>query len=136
MQTFILVHIIHTYIQTYIIYIYIGTGTFEYYIKIVPTIYHDLKGAKLHTNQYSVTDHFRKSLVRFTDADEAESSNDAHHGLDRAFGISPMSKHAFLECVMCEYTCLHIYIYIYIYIHTYIHVRMYACIHVCMCMCI
>ncbi len=43
-----------------------GTGTFEYYIKIVPTVYHDLKGSKLHTNQYSVTDHFRKSLVRLT----------------------------------------------------------------------
>eukprot|EP00282_Hemiselmis_andersenii_P030060 CAMPEP_0169468112 /NCGR_PEP_ID=MMETSP1042-20121227/22721_1 /TAXON_ID=464988 /ORGANISM="Hemiselmis andersenii, Strain CCMP1180" /LENGTH=243 /DNA_ID=CAMNT_0009581397 /DNA_START=9 /DNA_END=737 /DNA_ORIENTATION=+ len=42
-----------------------GTGTFEYFIKIVPTIYHDLKGGRLHTNQYSVTDHFRKSLDGF-----------------------------------------------------------------------
>jgi len=42
-----------------------GTGTFEYYIKIVPTIYHYLKAGAVHTNQYAVTDHFRKQQEGF-----------------------------------------------------------------------
>mmetsp|Transcript_19300 Transcript_19300/g.44266 ORF Transcript_19300/g.44266 Transcript_19300/m.44266 type:complete len:332 (-) Transcript_19300:351-1346(-) len=37
-----------------------GSGTFEYYIKIVPTKFHHLDGTIIDTNQYSVTDHFRK----------------------------------------------------------------------------
>lgn len=43
-----------------------GTGTFEYYIKIVPTKFHYLQNAEIvETNQYSVTDHFRKQQDGF-----------------------------------------------------------------------
>eukprot|EP00696_Hemimastix_kukwesjijk_P001971 gnl/Hemi2/12403_TR4235_c0_g1_i1.p1 gnl/Hemi2/12403_TR4235_c0_g1~~gnl/Hemi2/12403_TR4235_c0_g1_i1.p1 ORF type:complete len:401 (+),score=170.66 gnl/Hemi2/12403_TR4235_c0_g1_i1:81-1283(+) len=34
-------------------------GMYQYFIKIVPTAYNYLNGNTLHTNQYSVTDHFR-----------------------------------------------------------------------------
>ena len=36
-----------------------GSGYFQYYIKIVPTTYEPLRGAPLHTNQYSYTELFR-----------------------------------------------------------------------------
>ena len=36
-----------------------GSGYFQYYIKIVPTVYEPLRGAPLHTNQYSYTELFR-----------------------------------------------------------------------------
>lgn len=42
-----------------------GTGTFEYYIKIVPTSFHYLHDEVVETNQYSVTDHFRKQQDGF-----------------------------------------------------------------------
>eukprot|EP00287_Rhodomonas_sp_CCMP768_P022716 CAMPEP_0202824730 /NCGR_PEP_ID=MMETSP1389-20130828/12553_1 /ASSEMBLY_ACC=CAM_ASM_000865 /TAXON_ID=302021 /ORGANISM="Rhodomonas sp., Strain CCMP768" /LENGTH=142 /DNA_ID=CAMNT_0049497863 /DNA_START=111 /DNA_END=539 /DNA_ORIENTATION=+ len=38
------------------------TGAAEYYIKVVPTIYHKLDRSVIHTNQYSVTDFFRTQL--------------------------------------------------------------------------
>eukprot|EP01133_Synstelium_polycarpum_P019109 gene19109-22887_t len=36
-----------------------GTGMFQYYVKIVPTIYEGLNGNRISTNQYSVTEHYR-----------------------------------------------------------------------------
>ena len=36
-----------------------GSGFFQYYIKVVPTIYEPLGAAPLHTNQYSYTELFR-----------------------------------------------------------------------------
>lgn len=36
-----------------------GSGYFQYYIKIVPTIYEPLRGEPLHTNQYSFNELFR-----------------------------------------------------------------------------
>ncbi|XP_006654573.1 endoplasmic reticulum-Golgi intermediate compartment protein 3-like [Oryza brachyantha] len=39
-------------------------GTYQYFIKVVPTIYTDLRGRKIHSNQFSVTEHFRDGNVR------------------------------------------------------------------------
>jgi len=36
-----------------------GSGYFQYYIKMVPTVYEALDGAQTHTNQYSYTELFR-----------------------------------------------------------------------------
>jgi hypothetical protein len=36
-----------------------GTGMFQYFIKVVPTIYESLDGAVINTNQFSVTEHYR-----------------------------------------------------------------------------
>ena len=36
-----------------------GSGYFQYYIKVVPTTYEPLRGAAVHTNQYSYTELFR-----------------------------------------------------------------------------
>ena len=36
-----------------------GSGYFQYYIKVVPTIYEPIHGWPLHTNQYSYTELFR-----------------------------------------------------------------------------
>lgn len=37
-----------------------GTGMYQYYAKVVPTDYVYRDGSTVETNQYSVTDHFRK----------------------------------------------------------------------------
>ena len=39
-------------------------GTYQYFIKVVPTIYTDLRGRKIHSNQFSVTEHFRDGNIR------------------------------------------------------------------------
>lgn len=36
-----------------------SSGMYEYFIKVVPTIYTDKRGRKIHSNQYSVTEYFR-----------------------------------------------------------------------------
>jgi len=37
-----------------------GSAIYQYFVKIVPTEYHNLDGDVLKTNQYSVTEHFRQ----------------------------------------------------------------------------
>ncbi|XP_062231714.1 uncharacterized protein LOC133929113 isoform X2 [Phragmites australis] len=39
-------------------------GTYQYFVKVVPTIYTDIRGNKIHSNQFSVTEHFRDGNVR------------------------------------------------------------------------
>jgi len=36
-----------------------GAGMYQYFVKIVPTIYESLNAAVLNTNQFSVTEHFK-----------------------------------------------------------------------------
>ncbi|KAL6043020.1 Endoplasmic reticulum-Golgi intermediate compartment protein 3 [Balamuthia mandrillaris] len=36
-----------------------GSGMYQYFVKIVPTIYESLDGSTINTNQFSVTEHFR-----------------------------------------------------------------------------
>lgn len=36
------------------------SGLFQFYIKIVPTLFEPLQGAEVETNQYSVTEHFQR----------------------------------------------------------------------------
>ncbi|KAG6475408.1 hypothetical protein ZIOFF_064628 [Zingiber officinale] len=35
------------------------SGMYQYFIKVVPTIYTDIRGCKIYSNQFSVTEHFR-----------------------------------------------------------------------------
>ncbi|KAM0950478.1 putative endoplasmic reticulum vesicle transporter [Dioscorea sansibarensis] len=35
-----------------------STGIYQYFVKVVPTIYIDIRGHKIHSNQFSVTEHF------------------------------------------------------------------------------
>ncbi|KAK9154462.1 hypothetical protein Sjap_001942 [Stephania japonica] len=35
------------------------SGIYQYFIKVVPTIYTDIRGRKINSNQFSVTEHFR-----------------------------------------------------------------------------
>ncbi|EGG17141.1 endoplasmic reticulum-golgi intermediate compartment protein 3 [Cavenderia fasciculata] len=37
----------------------VGSGMFQYYIKVVPTLYEGLNGNRISTNQFSVTEHYR-----------------------------------------------------------------------------
>ncbi|GBG66871.1 hypothetical protein CBR_g72627 [Chara braunii] len=37
------------------------SGTFKYFLKIVPTVYRDVKGKETSTNQYSVTEYFTRA---------------------------------------------------------------------------
>ncbi|KAK9834138.1 hypothetical protein WJX81_001409 [Elliptochloris bilobata] len=39
------------------------TGAYQYFLKIVPTIYQDIRNRTIQTNQYSVTEHFKQSDV-------------------------------------------------------------------------
>ncbi|CAL0315135.1 unnamed protein product [Lupinus luteus] len=36
-------------------------GMYQYFIKVVPTVYKDIRGHVINSNQYSVTEHFRSS---------------------------------------------------------------------------
>lgn len=36
-----------------------GGGVFQYFIKIIPTVYYNWRGAQMHTNAFSVTDQFK-----------------------------------------------------------------------------
>lgn len=36
-----------------------SSGMYQYFIKVVPTVYKDIRGQKIQTNQFSVTEHFR-----------------------------------------------------------------------------
>jgi hypothetical protein len=36
-----------------------ASGMFQYFVKIVPTIYENLNGQILNTNQFSVTEHYK-----------------------------------------------------------------------------
>ncbi|XP_066380960.1 uncharacterized protein [Miscanthus floridulus] len=38
------------------------TGMYQYFVKVVPTIYTDIRGRKIHSNQFSVTEHFREAI--------------------------------------------------------------------------
>jgi len=38
------------------------TGMYQYFVKVVPTIYTDIRGRKIHSNQFSVTEHFREAV--------------------------------------------------------------------------
>ncbi|KAI5084366.1 hypothetical protein GOP47_0000535 [Adiantum capillus-veneris] len=36
-----------------------SSGMYQYFIKVVPTVYKDIRGQKIQTNQFSVTEHFK-----------------------------------------------------------------------------
>ncbi|OEL21199.1 Endoplasmic reticulum-Golgi intermediate compartment protein 3 [Dichanthelium oligosanthes] len=38
------------------------TGMYQYFVKVVPTIYTDIRGRKIYSNQFSVTEHFREAI--------------------------------------------------------------------------
>ena len=40
-----------------------NTGLFQYFIRVIPTIYTDEMGTKISTNQYTITDRFRPLIV-------------------------------------------------------------------------
>ncbi|KAJ3668998.1 hypothetical protein LUZ60_010948 [Juncus effusus] len=40
-----------------------ASGTYQYFIKVVPTIYTNIKGQQINSNQFSVTEHFREGNV-------------------------------------------------------------------------
>lgn len=40
-----------------------GSGIYQYFIKVVPTVYTDIRGRKIHSNQFSVTEHFRDENI-------------------------------------------------------------------------
>lgn len=58
-------------------------GAFSYFLKVVPTIYTPLKGGEVHTNQYSVTEHFRASA-------SAAPGGHALPGLFFSYELSPI----------------------------------------------
>ncbi|KAF8683949.1 hypothetical protein HU200_044898 [Digitaria exilis] len=37
-------------------------GMYQYFVKVVPTIYTDIRGRKIYSNQFSVTEHFREAI--------------------------------------------------------------------------
>eukprot|EP00252_Welwitschia_mirabilis_P013399 TRINITY_DN2948_c0_g1_i1.p1 TRINITY_DN2948_c0_g1~~TRINITY_DN2948_c0_g1_i1.p1 ORF type:complete len:157 (-),score=23.70 TRINITY_DN2948_c0_g1_i1:181-651(-) len=39
------------------------TGMYQYFIKVVPTVYTDIRGNKITSNQFSVTEHFKNAEI-------------------------------------------------------------------------
>eukprot|EP01114_Cavostelium_apophysatum_P014486 TRINITY_DN3775_c0_g1_i2.p1 TRINITY_DN3775_c0_g1~~TRINITY_DN3775_c0_g1_i2.p1 ORF type:complete len:390 (-),score=81.18 TRINITY_DN3775_c0_g1_i2:57-1226(-) len=56
-----------------------GAGMYQYFVKIVPTVYESLNSAILNTNQFSVTEHFKPL------------SGDGSHGLPGVFFMYELS---------------------------------------------
>jgi len=58
-----------------------GTGLYQYFIKLVPTIYEAPDGARTNTNQYSYTERFRPlaSSLAHTDHDHNKHGSHATH---------------------------------------------------------
>ncbi len=48
-----------------------STGLFQYFVRVIPTIYTNEFGGKVYTNQYTVTDRFRPLVVPTFDANGA-----------------------------------------------------------------
>jgi hypothetical protein len=61
-----------------------GTGMFQYFIKVVPTIYQALDGTYINTNQFSVTEHYRIL------ANKGESSGHGLPGVFFMYDLSPI----------------------------------------------
>eukprot|EP00906_Rhabdomonas_costata_P008800 RCo012494 len=66
------------------------TGLFQYFIKVVPTIYENLGGQKLRTNQYSVTEHFKPKPVPST---EPSQPGGTLPGVFFIYDFSPIMVH-------------------------------------------
>eukprot|EP00262_Sarcandra_glabra_P008847 TRINITY_DN226_c0_g4_i1.p1 TRINITY_DN226_c0_g4~~TRINITY_DN226_c0_g4_i1.p1 ORF type:complete len:385 (+),score=63.20 TRINITY_DN226_c0_g4_i1:84-1238(+) len=39
----------------------VPSGMYQYFVKVVPTIYSDIIGRRIHSNQFSVTEHFKQA---------------------------------------------------------------------------
>jgi len=61
-----------------------GTGMFQYFIKVVPTIYQGLDDTIINTNQFSVTEHYRIL------ANKGESSGHGLPGVFFMYDLSPI----------------------------------------------
>lgn len=59
------------------------SGLFQFYIKVVPTRFETLKGDQVETNQYSVTEHFRKR----------SPANGVVPGVFFVYDLSPIKVH-------------------------------------------
>lgn len=43
-----------------------STGMYQYFLKVVPTVYTDIRGHKILSNQFSVTEHFKAAEIGLT----------------------------------------------------------------------
>lgn len=58
----------------------IGTGLFQYFVKVIPTLYTHEDGSKLVTNQYTVTERFKPFFApHLTDLVEGDGNDEAVH---------------------------------------------------------
>ena len=55
-----------------IIDLQIGTGLFQYFIKVIPTMYTSESGEQLLTNQYTFTERFRPLVVMNPDGTQQQ----------------------------------------------------------------
>jgi len=61
-----------------------GTGMFQYFVKVVPTIYSSLDGTVINTNQFSVTEHYRQLSAK------GEASGHGLPGVFFMYDLSPI----------------------------------------------
>jgi len=68
----------------------IGTGLFQYFIKVVPTVYSDDRGEQLFTNQFTYTERFRPLTVPSATPGAAPVQNNAVlPGIFFVYDLSP-----------------------------------------------
>eukprot|EP01111_Echinosteliopsis_oligospora_P002808 TRINITY_DN1439_c0_g1_i1.p1 TRINITY_DN1439_c0_g1~~TRINITY_DN1439_c0_g1_i1.p1 ORF type:complete len:384 (-),score=111.29 TRINITY_DN1439_c0_g1_i1:153-1304(-) len=60
-----------------------GAGMFQYFVKVVPTIYQGLDGTYINTNQFSVTEHYKALSVK--------GEGNSGHGLPGVFFMYDLS---------------------------------------------
>lgn len=65
------------------------TGLFQYFIRIIPTIYSDENGRKIYTNQYTFTDRFRPLILPTNDFKAPVQSETVLPGIFFVYELSP-----------------------------------------------
>ena len=68
-------------------------GMFQYFLKVVPTVYVDSKGRATSSNQYSVTEHFREAGSAASSPAAAAASSRTLPGLFVFYDLSPIKVH-------------------------------------------
>jgi len=78
-----------------------SSGMYQYFVKVVPTIYENLDGVKVFTNQFSVTENFRpiETLI-----DEKTPQQPAHGSSDHEGGLPGVFVMYDLSPIMVKFT--------------------------------
>eukprot|EP00607_Mallomonas_marina_P009414 CAMPEP_0182420526 /NCGR_PEP_ID=MMETSP1167-20130531/5383_1 /TAXON_ID=2988 /ORGANISM="Mallomonas Sp, Strain CCMP3275" /LENGTH=387 /DNA_ID=CAMNT_0024596577 /DNA_START=73 /DNA_END=1236 /DNA_ORIENTATION=- len=77
----------------------IGTGLFQYFIRIIPTVYMEEGGARIETNQYTFTERFRPVMLPSVNGAPATQNAAVLPGVFFVYEISPFVVEVKRTCI-------------------------------------